>query len=209
MAKRLTIALVAVLVAVAAWIGSARLAGRGFGFGNHDCKMTAGKAADGVLEGEARCEWPLRPEQLEPLLAAWGEQARYFSNVAESSVLEQGGDRMLVRQVYHASGISDREVIMECFTEAIPGGRRYRWRKAADQSKSSGRNVEVAVHEGYWQIVEGPHGTVVEYHMRYLPGGNVPSFLVSMFLSSGMEGVLNDLRRAAETTHVAARESGV
>lgn len=205
MAKRVVVIAVAVVIVGIAWIGSGRMSGRGFGFGGNECKLTAGRGADGVLEAQARCTWPIPAERLDALLAAWGDQARYFSNIAESTVLEQEPDRMLVRQVHRASGISDREVIIECVTEAIPGGRRYRWRKAADQSKSSGRNVEVAVHEGYWEVTGSGDDTVVEYHMRYLPGGSVPSFLVSMFLSSGMEGVLTDLKRAASTSAVAAR----
>jgi hypothetical protein len=209
MAKRIIIAAVAAVVVAAAWFGSSGLSGRGFGFGDGDCRLTGGRSPDGVLEGQARCKWPIPAERVEALLAAWGDQARYFSNLAESTVLERSDGRMLVRQIQRASGISDREVIIECTTEAIPGGTRYRWRKAPDQSKSSGRNVEVAVHEGFWEVTSsGEHETRVEYHMRYLPGGSVPSFIVSMFLSSGMEGVLSDLRRAAETRHVAANSAG-
>lgn len=208
MAKRMIIGSAAVCLIAFGWLVSRGLSGHGFGFGDNGCNITADKAADGVLEGQARCEWPIPPEPLERLLAAWGDQAQTFGNVAESTVLEQQGERTLVRQVYHASGISDREVIMECFVESVPGGRRYRWRKAADQSAIRAGRVEVAVHEGYWQVTKGEHGTVVEYHMRYLPGGNVPSFLVSMFLSSGMEDVLGDLRRAASTSQVAAVDAG-
>ncbi len=207
-AKRIAIVTVAGVLIAAAWMGPGSLSGRGFGFGDDDCQVSTGRAADGVLEAQARCTWPVPAERLDALLAAWGDQAGYFSNLAESTVLEQRDGRMLVRQVHRASGISDREVVMECFTEAIPGGMRYRWRKAADQSKSSGQRVEVAVHEGFWQVTRGEHETIVEYHMRYLPGGSVPSFLVSMFLSSGMEGVLADLRQAAESREMAARDPG-
>jgi Polyketide cyclase / dehydrase and lipid transport len=204
-AKRTIIVAVAAVIVAVAWLGSRGLSGRGFGFGDDDCELSTGRAADGVLEAEARCEWPLPAARIDALLAAWGDQSRYFSNVAESTVLEQGGERALVRQVHHASGIADREVVVECFTEALPGGHRYRWRKASDQSRASGQRVEVAVHEGFWLITDAGDKTVVEYHLRYLPGGSVPSFLVSMFMSSGMEGVLADLRRAAATTQTAAR----
>jgi hypothetical protein len=201
MARRIVIVAVGVVVVAAAWIGSGGLSGRGFGFGDNSCKLTAGRGADGVLEAEAHCRWPIPADRLDALLEAWGDQARYFSNLAESTVLEQSDERLLVRQIQRASGISDREVVIECVTESVPGGRRYRWRKAPDQSRSSGRNVEVAVHEGFWEVTsKGDHEALVEYHMRYLPGGSVPSFLVSMFLASGTEGVLADLRRAAETS---------
>jgi hypothetical protein len=206
--KRLLIAVTAVVVVALACLGSGGLSGRGFGFGDNDCRITAGRDPDGVLAAQARCKWPIPADRFEALLAAWGDQERYFSNIAESTVLEQDAQRMLVRQIHRASGISDREVVVECVTESVPGGKRYRWRKAPDQSRSSGRNVEVAVHEGFWEITAGGDETVVEYHMRYLPGGNVPSFLVSMFLSSGMEGVLADLRRAAEANQVAGGNAG-
>jgi len=207
MAKRLALAAVMAALVAAGYLASGRLSGRGFGFADRSCTITAGRGADGVLEGEARCRWPVPAERIDALLAAWGDQDRHFGNVAESTILEQDGDRMLVRQVYHASGITDREVVMECTSEAIPGGRRYRWRKSADQSRSSGENVEVAVHEGFWDVVRGADGTEVVYHMRHLPGGSVPGFIVSMFLSSGMEDVLADLRRAAESQAVAVRDS--
>ncbi len=204
--QRLAIVAVFACVVGLAWLAAGSLSGRGFGFSNRDCEMSAGRGPDGVLEAQARCRWPIPPDQIEPLLAAWGDQARYFGNVAESTVLESTANRMLVRQVHRASGISDREVVMECVTETVAGGRRYRWNKAPDQSRASGQRVEVAVHEGYWQVAPAADGSIVEYHMRYLPGGSVPSFLVSMFLSSGMQDVLTDLRRAAESRQVAARD---
>jgi len=208
-ARRIAIAAVAIAIVVAAWIGSRGLSGRVIGFGgDDDCELATDRSADGALEAHARCKWAIPAARIHAILAAWGDQARTFRNVAESTVLEQDDAHVLVRQIHRASGIADREVIAECFTEAIPGGRRYRWRKAADQSKSTGRNVEVAVHEGFWEVTEGDGATTVEYQLRYLPGGSVPSFLVSMFLSSGMEGVLSDLRQAARTSTQAVASSG-
>ncbi len=209
MAKRSVIVVGVLLVVVTAWVGAGSLSGRGFGFGERDCTLTSGTAADGVLEGQARCKWPVAVDRVDAVLAAWGDQSQYFGNVAESHVVGQRGDRTLVRQIYRARGIEDREVVMECFTEAIPGGRRYHWHKASDQSGNSGRNIEIAVHEGFWEVRGDEHSTTVEYHMRYLPGGNVPQFLVSMFLSSGIEAAMTDLRRAAAgSTRVAAAGSG-
>lgn len=188
-----------------AWLGSGRLSGRATGYPPGDCKIVTGKDADGVLEATAHCEWQMPADRLDSILSVFGDQDRHFSGVAESTVLDVDGEKTLVRQVQQASGISNREVVLEFFSEAIPNGHRYRWHKAKDQSGRNPDHVECEVHEGYWEIVSVGDKTTVDYHLRYLPGGSVPSFLVSAFLSSGVEGALGDLRQAASAQQVASR----
>jgi Polyketide cyclase / dehydrase and lipid transport len=206
--KKIAIAAAAAVVVGVAWFGSARLSGRATGYRDTDCKVTTGRTPEGVLEAWAHCEWALPAERVESVLDVLGDQDRYFSGVSESTVLRTDGDRTWVRQVQHASGISDREVVLEFTTEAIPNGRRYRWHKAADQSGRHPGNVECEVHEGHWQIVSDGDKTDVEYHLRYLPGGSVPTFLVSAFLDSGVAGALADLHQAAGAQLVASRDAG-
>jgi len=212
MNRRATRIVVVVGVGVAvvglAWLGPGRLSGRATGYPPGDCKVSTGKTDDGVLEAWAHCEWPLPAERVDSILGVFADQERHFSGVAESEVLRVDGERTLVRQVQQASGISDREVVLEFVAEAIPNGTRYRWRKASDQSGRNPDNVECEVHEGYWEITRTGDKTTVDYHLRYLPGGSVPSFLVSAFLSSGVEGALGDLRQAAFAQQVASRDGG-
>jgi len=209
MRKRVVLIAVGSGLVALSWVVSGQLSGRGLGFRDDHCEITAGRGLDGVMEGQARCTWDIPADRVEGLLARWEDQEQHFGNVIESTVLDRQGDQILVRQIFRARGIADREVIMECFSEEIPGGRRYHWHKARDQSRSTGQNTEVELHEGSWEVVRGEHDTVVTYRMRHLPGGSVPSFLVSMFLSSGMRDVLADLRRAAEASHVAAQDPEV
>jgi len=200
------VASAAVAVVGLAWLGSGRLSGRATGYPPGDCTITTQKGDDGVPEAFARCAWPLPADRIDAVLRLLDEQERHFSGVADSTVLRVDGERTLVRQVQQASGISDREVVLEFVVETIPNGRRYRWRKADDQSGRNPDNVECEVHEGHWQIAGAGNETIVEYHLRYLPGGSVPTFMVTAFLGSGVEEALDDLRDAAATQQVASRD---
>jgi len=192
------IALGAVLVLAALYTGAGRMSGFGSGFGRADgCELVEGPAEDGVTPVLAECKWPVPAERLHTLIRSWGDHHRYFSNLAESTVLGESNNVVSVRHVHRASGISDREVIVEWTTEKIPDGYRYHWRKSPDQSAATGTRVEVEVCSGYWEVTSDGSGSRVGYEVRYLPGGSVPSFLVRMFQSSGMRGVLADLRQAA------------
>jgi hypothetical protein len=192
------ITLGAVLILAALYTGAGRLSGFGSGFRRGDgCELVKGPAEDGVTPVLAECKWPVPVERLHTLIRNWGEHYRYFGNLAESTVLGASDDVVLVRHVHRASGISDREVIVEWTTEKIPDGYRYHWRKSPDQSAATGTRVEVEVCSGYWEVTRDGSGSRVGYEVRYLPGGSVPSFLVQMFQSSGMRGVLADLRKAA------------
>jgi hypothetical protein len=199
---------VAVAVVGLAWLGRGRLDGRATGYPSDGCKVSTGKADDGVLEAWAHCEWPLPAERVDSILSVFADQERHFGGIARSEVLRVVGDRTFVRQVQQASGISNREVVLEFVTEQIPNGHRYRWHKASDQSGRNPDHVECEVHEGSWEITRAADETIIEYHLRYLPGGSVPAFMVAAFLSSGVEDALGDLRQAASAEMVASRDGG-
>lgn len=201
------IATVAMLGVAAILQGTGRLSGHGFGFGRSDgCTLEQVPGEAGAARVLADCDWDVSATHLDALIRDWDAHERYFDNLAESTVLSDEGTRARVRQVHTASGISEREVVVDWYVEAVPNGHRYRWEKSVDQTGASGSRVEVERTTGFWEVTSRPAGVRLRYSVEYLPGGNVPAFLIRMFQSSGMRGVLADLRDAAERTQVASAD---
>jgi hypothetical protein len=202
------IAIGAILLGTAAYMGARRMSGSGFGFGTPDdgCELTDEPSDDGVVMVRAVCHWEkTSADRLNDLLRDPSIHQQFFSNLAESTVLGEKDGVTLVRQVHQASGMSDREIVVEWRAEPVHGGYKYHWQKSADQSANSRTRVEVAESTGYWEIVKEGEGTRVGYQVRYLPGGNIPGFLVRMFQSGGMRGVLADLREAADSDTIVVK----
>jgi len=198
------LATMAVLGIAALSQGTGRLSGHGFGFGrSDDCTLEQSPAEGGATRVLAQCDWDTPITRLDAMIRNWEGHDLYFSNLAESKIVDQNAERVRVRQVQTASGISDREVVVDWRVETVPGGYRYSWDKAPDQSAASGSRVEVERTKGFWEITSRGEKSHLRYSVEYLPGGNVPTFLLRMFQSSGIRGVLADLRGAADTTQVA------
>lgn len=177
-------------VAFAGWTETAR---------EHGCVFSKGTAEGDVVPLHAECDWPVAPEKLHALLARNADHQAYFSAVEKSDVLSRAGGIEKVRQVHVAAGISDREVILDFAVDDLPGGKRYRWTKAADQSALTGAGVEPAVDTGKWEVVAGGSGSKVVYELRYGPGGSVPGFIVRWFQGSGFRTLVGELRTYAES----------
>lgn len=148
----------------------------------------------GARQGEyapvrAVCQWDIPPEKLQGLVARSADHDKYFSSVSVAEQVEAGR----FRQVHQASGISDRELIVDMGQQTIPGGVRYWWKKSADQSGVSGDNVEVVVDTGKWEITASEGGSKVIYELMYDPGGSVPGFLVRWFQTSGTQQLVGEL----------------
>ncbi len=205
-----TVALVGVgtvLGVAALYAGSARLSGHSFGFGkSNGCTVEQRPAEGDVTPIHVECRWPIPAERLDGLLRDVVAQGRIFSNLAESALVEKSDDHLLVRQVQRATGMTDREVILEWRVEQIPQGHRYRFEKARDQSALSGKRVEVAQNTGFWEVMSDGDGSRVTYELRYLPGGDLSPFLVRMFQSSAVNGAMSELRNAAESQMLTRRE---
>jgi hypothetical protein len=210
MRKRSATAIVvaAILILGAVYLGAQRMSGSGFGFGKPDdgCELTEEPSDEGVVMVRAECHWnDVSADRLNDLLRDPAIHAQYFSNLGESTVLGEREDVVLVRQIHQAGGMSDREIVVEWRAEPIHEGYKYHWQKSSDQSAASGTRVEVAESTGYWEVVREGDGARVGYQVRYLPGGNIPGFMVRMFQSSGMRGVLTELRAAAESDTIVVR----
>lgn len=162
------------------------------------CRFFVGDAVDGFSPVRAECDWDLPPEKVQRVLADLARHDDYFTSVKQAERLPSGR----YRQIHQASGISDREIILDMGSEAIPGGTRYWWRKAADQSELTGNNVETTTNTGKWEVTAaagGGTGSHVVYELYYNPGGSVPSFLVRWFQTSGTQQLVGELKRYTES----------
>ncbi len=162
------------------------------------CVFYLGDRQGAYAPVRAECVWPIAPEKLQKLLAAEGAHDDYFTSVAESTVIGPTSGGNLVYQRHQASGISDREIMLVMGTETIPGGTRYTWTRAQDQSKVTGEHVPCVVDTGKWEVSAEGTGSRVVYELMYDPGGSVPSFLVRWFQGSGTRTLVGELRKWAE-----------
>jgi len=142
----------------------------------------------------AVCDWDIPAATLQGVVSKLDAHDDYFSSVARAEKLPDGR----YRQVHQASGISDREVILDMGATPIDGGMRYWWKKASDQSALTGSNVEAIVDTGKWEVSDnGRGGSAVVYELMYDPGGSVPGFLVRWFQTSGTQELVKQLYVAA------------
>jgi hypothetical protein len=161
------------------------------------CTFYKGATQENILPVRAVCDWPIDAAVVHKLLAKSGDHNLYFSAIAVSDVLStvDGHDR--VRQVHQAAGVSDREVMIDMYNEAITGGTRYVWKRTDDQSGLSGDQVAIAQNFGFWEVTGDTQKTHLEYELRYLAGGWVPGFMVRWFQGAGMHTLLGELRSYA------------
>lgn len=163
----------------------------------YDC--TFSKQDEGaVVALRAQCTWTVPYEKVEAVLADWESHDEVFASVASSKLLAplQGG-KGRVHQVHQASGISDREVVMDVAEVAVDGGKRWTHNKAADQSALSGENVEVGRDDGLWELKRTDTGCTLLYELRYDAAGSVPGFMVKWFQGSGFKEMLGEVRAYA------------
>jgi hypothetical protein len=187
------------------WAGVALAAPPGFRETKQSdgCTLYLGPAeSDGVVPMAADCVWPdVTFEAFEAKLAPWQHHDRVFSTVVSSDLVRTEGATSIVKQRHHASGISDREIIIAGTRTSVSGGGvRFSWKKKAEAFTPASGNVEATRSEGYWQAVPLATGGIkVTYELRYDPGGSVPSFLVRWFQTSGLVGILGDLHKALKS----------
>lgn len=163
------------------------------------CVFFLGDREGTVQPVRAECDWPIAADKLQALVGKSADHDLYFSAVEEAELLGPGPNGTeLYYQRHVAGGISDRDVVLAFSKEAIPGGWRYAWTKAADQSKRKGQ-VEAVTDTGKWEVTATPGGSHVVYELRYDAGGSVPSFVVRWFQGSGIRTLVGEMRKWAET----------
>jgi hypothetical protein len=164
------------------------------------CELSLGPAeSDGVVPMRAECWWPdVTLDTFNQKMARYGEHDDYFQAVVTSDVRSASGDRTLVWQQHHSSGISDREVMLWMKHSNEGGFDRYGWTLATDQKLAvQSGNVAAVRDDGYWEAAAHPKGGIrVNHTLIYGPGGSVPGFIVRAFQTGGLEANVTELHAA-------------
>ena len=161
---------------------------------SNGCTFYVGERQGAYAPVRAECDWAIAPDTLHGLISQLTRHKDYFSSVSVSEKVSEGR----YRQVHVASGIGDRELIVDMGSEPIPGGTRYWWKKSGDQAGVTGDNVMPNRNEGKWEVTAGADGgSHVVYELLYDPGGSVPGFLVRWFQTSGVELLVGELKKSA------------
>jgi len=164
----------------------------------NDCELMLGPAeADGVVPMRAECHWPeIPPDAFHAAVGNFAIHGELWSTVPVCEVVRTEGGRTLTHQVHQSNGISDRELMLWLETVEVEGGYRHQWTRAVDEPLEPAKgNVAAARDDGYCEGVAHPDGgTQVNYQLSYDPGGKVPGFLVRWFQTSGLAGIMEDLR---------------
>lgn len=161
----------------------------------YDCTFYRGEIeASGATAFRVVCDWDFAPAELIAVLSQPNSHAAIFSSLGSAETVSHDGALETVRQVHLGRGASDREVVVDIRTTDVPGGKRFAWTKAADQSGRSIDSVEPDLSDGFWEVTDRGGRSHLVYEIRYNAGGKVPALLVRWFQASGIKGVIGDLR---------------
>ncbi len=167
--------------------------------GYDGCDLFLGpKEADGVVPMRAECRWPeVSLEKFDAAFSQWDLHDDIFSTISASDVLGKAGDTTEVRQIQVTKGISDRFIVIKGTRAAIDGGGyRYAWTRSDHTMAPPSGTVQVTRSDGHWEVRPLDGGGVALVHqLSYDPGGSVPSFMVRWFQTSGLQGIVTDLRQ--------------
>jgi hypothetical protein len=162
------------------------------------CTFLRGAAENGVTPIRVECDWTDIPAaDLHAFLARPENHDGFFTGLAEATLVDRDNGKTKIYQRFEAKGITDREVVVEYETEALPNGKRYGWTKSADQSSLKHDCVEVPTTTGKWEVEEKDGEVHVVYELRMLVGGMVPGFMMKWFQGGAIRQTLKDLKRGA------------
>ena len=159
------------------------------------CTYFKGAAEGDITPIRVECAWTdVDAGKMHRLLARPGSHDGVFGGLAESRLVEEEGSRSRVYQRFAATGMSDREVIVDYDTTAVEGGRRYFWRKSTDQSALRGDAVEVPETSGLWEVTESQGQVRLTYELRMKVGGMVPGFAMKWFQTGAIQSTIDELK---------------
>jgi hypothetical protein len=146
----------------------------------------------------AECVWPdVDPARLIGVIGDYERYDEFVSPVTLSRVERTSGDRTLVYQLQHMTGIADREVLLWMRRHAQPGGGvRVSWTTAAEEPLAlQPGSVRTPKNVGYWEVVPDPAGGArVVHEIQLDAGGSIPRWLVSLVRTRGFARIMQDVR---------------
>jgi hypothetical protein len=162
------------------------------------CVFFKAPAQGKAVPVRAECDWELPAEALHALIAPGDRFDRYMSGVSKSErVAQQPAGAIRVLQVHVFSGVTDRAAFLDYVTTDVPGGKRYAYSKASDQSALPQGYVELGRNEGYWEVIHRGEGAHLVFESAYVAGGYIPGFLVRWLQGAGMRKAVAEVKSAA------------
>ena len=171
------------------WTESARESG---------CVFYNGVSTGKTLPVRAVCEWTVPAARLHAMIAPANRFQEYLSGVSASDSVASPPGIIRVLQVHVFTGVTDRAAFMDYTVTDIPGGKRYAFQKAADQTALPERFVQIAQNTGKWEVTETSSGSRLVFEHAYDAGGYLPGFLVRWFQGAGTRQVLTEIKAFAE-----------
>jgi hypothetical protein len=160
------------------------------------CTYFQGSPEGDITPIRVECDWTdVDAGKMHHLLSRPDTHDGVFGGLAEASTVQKEGALTRVYQRFAARGIGDREVVVDYSTSSVTGGKRYGWRKSADQSGLRGDAVEVPETSGLWEVTEDGEHVKLTYELRMKVGGMVPSFAMKWFQTSAIQDTIMDLKR--------------
>ena len=164
----------------------------------HNCTFYKGpRHSSGFDRVTAICHWPeLQPDHVNTILSDVSRHAGLFSTVESVRLIGEHNGRQLSRQVHVASGLSDREIVLQHWVSQHGDATRHNWLIHTPQPASTMDLVVPDYDEGYWAVSAHPRGgSKVHFDLVYAPGGLVPKFVVNRFQTSGVVDMVGHFRR--------------
>jgi hypothetical protein len=150
----------------------------------------------------ADCAWPeVEPGRLIALLGQVEAYGSFIWPIKEARLVREEGDRQLVYQRQHITGLADREVLLWMTRQDLQdGGRQYRWTAAQEEPMTLQPGaVRTPRNDGLWEVRPAASGgSQVVHQIAVEAGGPVlPRWLLSWIRTRGFLAVMADVRRAA------------
>lgn len=163
----------------------------------HDCTVWIGPEGDaGINKLSVECVWPEADfAELDDILGRPGDHDDVFGLIVTSTVVNEDGDTLYVKQVHNSPPLDKRELVQQMGRKEDGETVIHWWKKAPTQPAVADGHVNPDKNSGQWVLKENPAGGVfLTYELDYEPGGSVPSFVIRAFQGGGVLDFLGDLR---------------
>ena len=169
------------------------------------CLRYKGSKQGDILPIKIVCTWPLSTKAVQKVLSRPQHYHRCFSRVKKSRLIHTPSKpKSLIRvyQIHDGSPASDRAVYLDYVIKQRVNEWILRFQQSPQGEVASidEKWVTVKAHKGIWTVSKHTKGVQVSLQSMYDPGGSVPSFLVRWFMGSGVQKMMNELRRCAQKT---------
>jgi hypothetical protein len=162
---------------------------------NENCLYYTGPVQkSGALPIWAECHWKeISLERLDSFLKDIEGQTKSYSSVSDTKILERSKNKIIFWQVHTDPRMSPREGRIICVREMTDKNITHRWWLSENQQSPTDDNLLIEEHSGSWTLEEHPDGGVkLRYESLYLPGGNIPAWIVRQFQTSAVIQMLEE-----------------